>query len=78
MMALTHMAFSVAISSVALGTSNPAVLAISAIASLFPDIDTSKSHVGRIFFPISNFLEKRFAHRSISHSLLVVPGIRKL
>lgn len=70
MMAVTHMAFSVAITSVALGTGNPTVLGISAIASLLPDIDTSKSHVGRIFFPISNFLEKRFAHRSISHSLL--------
>lgn len=70
MMALTHAAFSVAVTSVALGTGNPAVLAIAAISSQLPDIDTSKSHVGRIFFPISKYLEKRFAHRSISHSLL--------
>ncbi|MDJ0725220.1 MAG: metal-dependent hydrolase [Prochloraceae cyanobacterium] len=70
MMALTHAAFSVALTSVTLGTGNPIVLAISAIASQLPDVDTSKSHIGRILFPISNFLENRFAHRSISHSFL--------
>ena len=70
MMAITHMAFSVAISSITLGTGNPLILAVSAIASQFPDVDTSKSHIGRILFPISNFLENRFAHRSISHSFL--------
>ncbi|MGF1490387.1 MAG: metal-dependent hydrolase [Prochloraceae cyanobacterium] len=70
MMALTHMAFNVAVTSIALGTGNLEVLTIAAIASQLPDIDTSKSYIGRIFFPISNYLEKRFAHRSISHSLL--------
>lgn len=70
MMALTHAAFTVAITSISLGTGSPTVLGLAAIASQLPDVDTSKSHTGRILFPISNFLEKRFAHRSISHSLL--------
>ncbi|MGF1488906.1 MAG: metal-dependent hydrolase, partial [Prochloraceae cyanobacterium] len=59
-----------AISSVTLATGNPTVLAIAAIASQMPDVDTSKSYIGRILFPISKYLENRFAHRSISHSFL--------
>lgn len=39
--------------------------------SLLPDIDHDRSFVGRIFFPISYPLNKRFGHRNITHSLLI-------
>lgn len=54
----------------ALGTANPVALIIAAVASQIPDLDTSKSTIGRIFFPISHFIEKRLPHRSITHSFL--------
>ena len=67
-MAPTHIAFSVSLTSIVLGTANPQVLATAAIASLLPDIDTSKSSIGRLFFPLSSWLEKRTVHRGITHS----------
>ncbi len=39
-------------------------------ASQLPDIDTSKSPLGRLLLPISQRLEKRYAHRTITHSFL--------
>jgi inner membrane protein len=72
MMYKTHMALAVAATSLVLGTADPVVLSLSAIASQLPDVDTTKSFSGRIFFPISSYLEKRFAHRSITHSFLAL------
>jgi inner membrane protein len=69
-MGITHAAFSVAIASIGLGTANPIVLGCCAIASQFPDLDTSKSTVGRLLFPISRWIEKKTTHRSITHSFL--------
>jgi inner membrane protein len=68
MMTPTHIAFSVSLTSIVLGTANPEVLATAAIASLLPDIDTSKSFIGRLFFPLSRWLESRTVHRGITHS----------
>ena len=68
MMAVTHTAFSVSLTSIALGTANLEVLAIAAFASLLPDIDTSKSVIGRLFFPLSRWLETKSVHRGITHS----------
>jgi inner membrane protein len=68
MMSLTHAVFSVSLTSIVLGMANPEVLAVSAIASLLPDIDTSKSFIGRLFLPISRWIETRTVHRGITHS----------
>lgn len=70
MMSTTHMAFSVAATSLALGTANPIPLCVAAIASQLPDIDTSKSTSGRFLLPISRWLEKRHPHRTLTHSFL--------
>jgi inner membrane protein len=43
---------------------------VAALASQLPDVDTSKSTVGRILFPLSRFIEKRLPHRSVTHSFL--------
>lgn len=72
MMSRTHIALSVAATSLILGTADPLVLSLSAIASQLPDVDTSKSYSGRVLFPLSSYLEKRFAHRSITHSFLAL------
>ena len=72
MMYKTHIALSVAATSLILGTSDPVVLSLSAVCSQLPDVDTTKSYSGRILFPLSSYLEKRFAHRSITHSFLAL------
>ena len=68
MISVTHAAFSISLTSIVLGTSSPEILGISAIASLLPDIDTSKSLIGRLFLPISRWIETRTVHRGIIHS----------
>lgn len=78
MMNLTHTALSVTVTSIALGTADPLVLGTAAIASQLPDVDTSKSVIGRVLFPISHFLEKRYPHRSITHSFVATGAIALL
>ncbi|MEA5511827.1 metal-dependent hydrolase [Crocosphaera sp. UHCC 0190] len=68
MMTPTHIAFSVSLTSIVLGTANLELLGVAALASLLPDIDTSKSFIGRLLFPISSWLEANTVHRGITHS----------
>jgi inner membrane protein len=72
MMYKTHMALAVAATSLILGTADPIVLSLSAVSCQLPDVDTTKSYSGRILFPLSSYLEKRFVHRSITHSFLAL------
>lgn len=37
-------------------------------ASLLPDIDHTKSIIGKMFWPLSKWLDKNFGHRTITHS----------
>lgn len=78
MMGITHTVLSVTVTSIALGTADPLALGVAAIACQLPDVDTSKSVVGRLLFPISHFLEKRYPHRSITHSFLATSAIALL
>jgi len=43
-----------------------------AVGSLTPDIDNSKSWLGRIFPFISKPIENKFSHRTLTHSLLAI------
>ena len=70
MMVVTHTAFSVAGIALAMGTANPIVLVLAALSAQLPDVDTSKSVPGRLLLPISRSLERRFPHRSITHSFI--------
>ena len=70
MMSFTHSVFSLTLTSLALGTANPLALGIATIASLLPDIDTSRSLMGKLCFPISKTIEKHFPHRTLTHSFL--------
>jgi inner membrane protein len=77
MMNSTQAVFSVTLTALALGTADPRVLAVAAIAAQFPDIDTSKSWIGRLppFCFISRWLEKRFTHRTLTHSFVFSLGL---
>jgi inner membrane protein len=70
MMAKTHILLSITLTSFALETTHPFALGIAALASQLPDVDTSTSLVGRILFPLSRWLERRFPHRTVTHSFL--------
>jgi inner membrane protein len=48
------------------------LLPIILIASLLPDIDHTKSIIGKIFFPIAKAINRRYGHRTITHSLVVL------
>ncbi|MDJ0596257.1 MAG: metal-dependent hydrolase [Pleurocapsa sp. MO_226.B13] len=75
MMAITHAAIAAAGTSLILGTAEPLPLGLAILGSQIPDIDTTTSTIGKIFFPISSWIEDRFPHRSITHSLLATVAI---
>ena len=75
MLAITHCAIAAAGTSLILGTAEPLPLGLAIIGSQLPDIDTTTSTIGKIFFPISSWIEDRFPHRSITHSLLATAAI---
>ena len=75
MMSVTHCAIACAGTSLILGTANPLPLGLAILGSQLPDLDTTTSTIGKIFFPISSWIEDRFPHRSITHSLLATAAI---
>jgi len=48
------------------------LLVVCWFASLLPDIDHTKSPIGKLFYPIAKYLDKKFGHRTITHSLIFV------
>ena len=74
-MAVTHCAIAAAGTSLILGTGQPLPLGLAILGSQIPDIDTTTSTIGKIFYPISSWIEDRFPHRSITHSLLATAAI---
>jgi inner membrane protein len=75
MLAITHATIAAAGTSLILGTANPLPLGLAIIGSQLPDLDTTTSTIGKIFFPVSSWIEDRFPHRSITHSLLATAAI---
>ena len=75
MMAITHAAIAAAGTSLILGTGQPLPLGLAILGSQIPDIDTTTSTIGKIFFPVSSWIEDRFPRRSVTHSLLATAGI---
>ncbi|WP_024547014.1 metal-dependent hydrolase [Picosynechococcus sp. NKBG15041c] len=70
MMSVTHAILGVCGASLLLQTADPVVLGLSIIGSQIPDLDSSRSLVGQVFFPVSHWLEDRYPHRTITHCLL--------
>jgi inner membrane protein len=75
MMAITHAAIALSGTSLILGTAEPLPLGLAILGSQLPDLDTTTSTIGKICFPISSWIEDRFPHRSITHSLLATAAI---
>jgi inner membrane protein len=50
--------------------SKPELLALTAFFAILPDIDHIKSPIGKLFYPISKFLDRKYGHRTITHSLI--------
>jgi micrococcal nuclease len=48
---------------------SPGMLLLCALFSLLPDIDTATSHIGRLLPEIAIAIERRWGHRTITHSL---------
>jgi inner membrane protein len=71
MLTITHATLAITSTALLTGTSDPWVLGSAALLSQLPDIDTSGSVTGRVFHPISRWLEARYPHRSVTHSFLV-------
>jgi len=69
-LSITHLLVSTAAASVALGSADPAVLGVAAIASQLPDLDKTDSFMGRLCLPLATWIEQRYAHRTITHSFL--------
>ena len=57
---------------------NPVNALTIAIASTLPDIDTAASYPGRLIPPLSKFLERRFGHRTLTHSVAFIATLAVL
>ena len=75
MMAITHAAIATAGESLLLGTAQPLPLALAVLGSQLPDIDTTTSIIGQVLYPLSSWIEDRYPHRSITHSLAATVAI---
>jgi len=71
MMAITHAVIAAAGTSLMLGTSAPLPLALAVMGSQLPDLDSTRSVLGQVCFPLSSWIEDRYPHRTVTHSLLV-------
>jgi inner membrane protein len=70
MLFVTHAAISASATSLIIGTADPLVLTVAAIASQLPDIDTTKSYTGMVLYPVAKWFEQRYPHRGVTHSFM--------
>ncbi|MCA9839290.1 MAG: metal-dependent hydrolase [Trueperaceae bacterium] len=73
MRAVTHLSFAGLVAVIASGFgAEPGLTGAAALAagSLLPDIDSQHSGLGRMVKPLSGKLERRFGHRTLTHSFL--------
>lgn len=49
---------------------DPVNLGVCVFASLLPDIDHTRSLIGKLFYPLASWISKRFGHRTITHSFV--------
>ena len=49
--------------------SSPTLIATTVVITLLPDIDHTRSAIGKTFYPVASYLQSRFGHRTITHSL---------
>jgi inner membrane protein len=78
MMSITHSTIAAAGVSLILGTADPLPLGLAILGSQLPDLDTTQSLIGQVCYPISSWIEDRFPHRSVTHSLLATATLAAL
>lgn len=54
---------------------SPLFIAATVIGSLLPDIDHTKSWIGKAVFPLAKWLSKNYGHRTITHSIFFLLGV---
>ncbi len=57
---------------------DPVGWALAAVASLLPDVDLPTAKIGRLFFWLAVPLERRFGHRTITHSVVGLATVAAL
>ena len=79
MIAPTHMSFAAFLYLLMLTTIGVPLSAANAMAivisSMAPDIDNGASTVGKLIPPFSRLLERKFGHRTLTHSLLGIAAV---
>lgn len=50
--------------------SSPTFIFFTAFFSLLPDADHTKSFIGKLVYPIAKFINRKYGHRTITHSLM--------
>lgn len=50
--------------------SQPIYLFFTAFFAVLPDIDHTKAPIGKMFYPLARYLDRKYGHRTITHSLL--------
>ena len=81
MTAPTHSAFGLLLASVIFSFfsqplfKTPMGMGLVILGSLLPDIDHPGSSVGRVLFFISKPVERRWGHRTVTHSLLALASV---
>jgi len=78
MMGFNHIAGGVAFTGIFSSFNNvnifeePEYLFCTIFFSMLPDVDHTKSIIGKVFYPFARWLDRRHGHRTITHSLLVL------
>lgn len=70
MTASTHYAFSYLLCAAA--GLEPQTGLIASLFSLLPDIDHPESTIGRLFSPVSKSIQRKYGHRTVTHSVFAV------
>ncbi len=70
MTATTHYAFSYLLCAAA--GIEPATAATASLFALLPDIDHPESTIGRIFSPLAKSIQRKYGHRTITHSIFAI------
>ncbi|MEO8117058.1 MAG: metal-dependent hydrolase, partial [Bacteroidota bacterium] len=51
-------------------TPSPTFIFFTAFFSLLPDADHTKSLIGKFVYPVAKFINRKYGHRTITHSLM--------
>ncbi|GAX45786.1 membrane-bound metal-dependent hydrolase [Tolypothrix sp. NIES-4075] len=71
MLGITHTAIALTGAVCITGSVDLSVLLLAGMGSQIPDLDTTKSWIGKALYPLAKFLEERFPHRSATHSIFL-------